>query len=64
METITQILIWMGLIVVWFTFTPNHKIKAIGGFFKDVQPRIPFTGMIEAWRNNTRSNEKPKSTLK
>jgi F0F1-type ATP synthase assembly protein I len=34
-------------IILWMI--PNQKIKAIGGFFAIVLPKIPFVGMIKAY---------------
>lgn len=59
METI--LLYIFGFIIVMtllLWMIPAPKIKAIGGFFVVVLPKIPFVGMIKAWQESKQKKNK------
>lgn len=45
------ILLWITLMTLILWKMPPSQMKAIQNFFKNVLPKIPITGIIEAWRN-------------
>lgn len=50
--TITIILVWITIMTLIFWKMPPSKVKIAQSFFKDVMPKIPITGIIEAFRSN------------
>lgn len=51
METIIiYVLAWITLMTLILWKMPKTQIKAIQGFFKAVLPKVPVTGIIEAFK--------------
>lgn len=41
---------WTLIVIVILIFVPPVKIRAIGGFFREVLPRLPITAIIKLFR--------------
>jgi len=43
---------WIIVMTLLLTFIPKDRIPLITKFFEKVLPKIPFTGMIDAWKRS------------
>lgn len=41
---------WTVIVIVILIFVPPVKIRAIGGFFREVLPRLPISAIIKLFR--------------
>lgn len=48
--TIIIVLLWITLMTLILWKMPPSQMKAIQNFFKNVMPKIPITGIIEAFK--------------
>ena len=44
-------LVWISLMMLIIWMMPKNKVEVAKNFFKDVLPKIPITGIIEAFKN-------------
>jgi len=50
MELLIILLAWSIVVILIFIFVPNSKIRAIGGFFSQVLPKLPISEILKLFK--------------
>jgi hypothetical protein len=51
-NVINNFYLWFIAVMLILIFVPKDRISLMTKFFETILPRIPFTGMISAWRKD------------